>query len=148
MVGVANDAVSLELNGTRVPVAGSRFNLTLELNPGKNGFDLQATDAVGNVSVTRLQTFLDIEPPEILSVDLRRDGGDAAPIQLIVEVSDVSGLVQAAPFLIAVDGVAYDGFLRCDSASGQCHGTVPPASGDLELIELIIEDYAGNAAFY
>ncbi len=148
LAGVADDAVSLELYGTLVPVAEGRFSLTLELKPGENGFDLLATDAVGNVSVTRLQTLLDIEPPEILSVDLSRDGGEDSTIQIVVEASDASGLVQAAPFLIAVDGVEYDGFLRCDSLSGLCRGTVPPAPGELELIELIIEDYAGNAAFY
>ncbi len=148
LAGVADDAVALELNGTVVPVIEGRFNLTLELEQGINNFDLQASDVVGNVSVTSLQTVLDIEPPEILSVEVFRDGGEDSPIQIEAQASDPSGLVQAAPFLIDVDGVEYDGFLRCDSASGVCRGTLPPVPGDLELIELIIEDYAGNTAFY
>lgn len=147
LAGTAEDAVRLELNGTTVPVVDGRFSLTLKLEPGENGFDLQATDAVGNVSVTRLQTLQDIDPPEILSVTLSRDGGDDGPIQIVAEARDISGLVQAAPFLISVGGTELDGFLRCDSDSGLCRGTLPAMPGDLELIELIVEDYAGNAAF-
>ncbi|MEX0285737.1 MAG: FecR domain-containing protein [Paracoccaceae bacterium] len=148
LAGIADDAVSLELNGTRMPVAEGRFSLTLNLEPGLNIFELRATDAVGNVSVTRLQTLLDVEPPEILSVDVRREGGANGPILIEAQASDASGLVQAAPFLLDVGGVEIEGFLRCDSATGLCRGTVPPTPGRPDLIELIIEDYAGNAAFY
>lgn len=147
LTGMAEDAVRVELNGTSVPVVEGRFNLTLQLEPGENGFDLSATDAVGNVAVTRLQTLLDIEPPEILSVTLDRPGGEDGAIRIVVEARDASGLVQAAPVLVSVGGEEFEGFLRCDSLSGVCRGTLPPAPGDLELIELVIEDYAGNAAF-
>ncbi|WP_186766414.1 FecR domain-containing protein [Phaeobacter marinintestinus] len=148
LAGSAGDAIRLELGGTQVPLVNGRFDLSMTLAPGLNSFDLAATDAVGNISVTQFSTLLDIDPPEILNVDLGRPQGDTGPIELLVEASDESGLRQAAPFVISIDGLEVDGFLRCDTESGVCRGSLPPEAGDLELIELIIEDYAGNAAFY
>ncbi len=147
LTGRADDASELLLDGTPVPLVNGRFDLSITLVPGANGFDLVASDETGNVSVTRLQTLLDIEPPEILSIDLRRPSGNGGPIELVVEASDASGLVQAAPFVIDIGGAEVDGFLRCDNATGICRASLPPEPGDLELIELILEDYAGNAAF-
>ncbi|MCA0869194.1 FecR domain-containing protein [Seohaeicola saemankumensis] len=145
--GSVGDAVKLELDGTQVPLAEGRFDLALTLAPGDNGFDLVASDAVGNVSVTRINTLLDVEPPEVLSVTLGRPKGDGGPIELVVVAQDASGLRQAAPFLITVDGAEREGFLRCDNDSGTCRASLPGEPGALEVIEIIIEDYAGNAAF-
>jgi len=147
LAGGADDAVRLELNGTLLPLVDGRFDLTLELEPGENDFDLVATDAVGNVSVTRLSSVLDIDPPEVIRVELSRPEGNSGPIEIIAEATDASGLVQAAPFVISIGGIEVDGFLRCDSASGICRASLPPQPGALELIELVVEDYAGNAAF-
>ncbi len=147
LAGQAGDAVRLELDGTEVPLKDGRFDLALTLQPGRNAFELAASDAVGNVSVTPLRTLYDIDPPEILRVELGRSQGPGGPIEILVEAADESGLRQAAPFVIAVDGNEVEGFLRCDSAAGICRASLPPEPGALELIELIIEDYAGNAAF-
>ena len=38
------------------------------------------------------------------------------------------------------------GFLRCDSAAGVCREALPPEPGELALVEVTVEDYAGNAA--
>ena len=119
----------------------------MTLSPGANDFELVAVDAVGNVSVTRLSTLLDVDPPEVLSVELGRPQGDSGPIEIDVQARDASGLRQAAPFVISVDGAEIEGFLRCDSVSGMCRAVLPPEAGELELVELIIEDYAGNTAF-
>ncbi len=147
LAGRSGDAVRLELNGTLVPLAAGRFDLTVQLQPGENGFDLRATDAVGNVSVTRLLTLLDVDPPDILRVELTRPDGVAGPIEIVAEARDASGLAQAAPYVIAIGGEEVAGFLRCDSDSGLCRATLPPQPGALELIDLEIDDYAGNAAF-
>lgn len=144
--GSAGDAVRLELNGKALPLTDGRFAVTLDLQPGENPFELVASDAVGNVGVTRISTLLDIDPPQVLRVDLTRQGADG-PIELTVEAQDASGLRQAAPFTLAIGGEEVQGFLRCDSAAGLCRASLPPRSGALELIELVIEDYAGNAAF-
>lgn len=148
LAGHAGDAVSLTLGGTLVPLgAQGRFDLTLTLTPGENAFELVASDAVGNLSVLPLNTVLDIDPPRILGVDLGRPQGAAGPIDLTVRAEDASGLRQAARFVIAVGGAERAGFLRCDSAAGLCRASLPAEPGALQLIELIIEDYAGNAAF-
>lgn len=147
IAGSAGDAVRLELDGTEVPLTGGRFDLNLTLAPGQNAFELVAGDAVGNVAVTPIRTLYDIDPPEILRVELGRSQGPDGPIEILVEAADESGLRQAAPFVIAIDGVEAEGFLRCDSAAGLCRASLPPEPGALELIELIVEDYAGNAAF-
>lgn len=145
--GLAEDAVRLELNGSDLPLSEGRFDLSVTLSPGVNTFDLVATDAVGNVTAKRLETLLDIDPPEIASVVLNRPQGDGGPIEIEAVASDASGLRQAAPFLIRIGAEEVEGFLRCDSTSGICRVSLPPQDGALELVELMIEDYAGNAAF-
>jgi len=147
LAGSASDAVTLEMNGAQAQLVEGRFDLNLTLNQGENQFDLVASDATGNVSLTHLEILLDVDPPEILRADLRRPKGVGGPIELEVEATDASGLRQAAPFVMSVGGVERDGFLRCDAASRLCRASLPPEPGELELIELIIEDYAGNTAF-
>lgn len=145
--GRAGDAQGLMLNGTPVPLAGGAFDLTVTLQPGPNTIELVATDAVGNVTVRKLDTLLDLEPPLIGAVVVDRPEGDGGPITIEARASDASGLRQAAPFVLRVGAEEIEGFLRCDTASGICRTSLPPQAGQLELIELMIEDYAGNAAF-
>ncbi|MBB97454.1 MAG: hypothetical protein CML68_23000 [Rhodobacteraceae bacterium] len=145
--GQAGDATRLELNGAPVPLSDGRFDLVVPLDPGLNAFELVASDAVGNVTVSQLQTLYDIDPPDVLSVDLSRPSGADGPIEIVVRAEDASGLVQAAPYVIAIGGAEREGFLRCDTQSGTCRASLPAEPGRLELIELIVEDYAGNAAF-
>ncbi|MEO0938491.1 MAG: FecR domain-containing protein [Pseudomonadota bacterium] len=145
--GDAGDANTLTLNGTDVPLSGGRFQVTLRLEPGENSFDLIASDIVGNVAATRLATLYDIDPPEILSADARRPSGASGPIVIEAEATDASGLRQAASYVIEIGGTEREGWLRCDNATGLCTATLPAEAGDLRLIEIVIEDYAGNAAF-
>lgn len=147
LAGSAGDAVSMEVNGVAVPLRDGRFALTLELQPGVNTFGLTARDAVGNVAATRLQTLLDLAPPEISDVTLTRPRGEDGPIELLVRAEDASGLVQAAPFLIMVRTEEIAGFLRCDATRGLCSASLPAQPGALELLEIVVEDYAGNAAY-
>ncbi|MCD9147778.1 FecR domain-containing protein [Pseudophaeobacter flagellatus] len=144
--GFAGDATALELNGSPVTMTSGRFALDLVLQPGLNIFELAASDAVGNVNVKQFQSVLDLAPPEILAIDFSRPQGVKGPIELKVAAKDASGLRQAAPFIVAVGGTEIEGFMRCDSASGLCRTTLPPQDGALRVIELIIEDYAGNTA--
>lgn len=147
LTGDAGDAQSLTFNGTAVPLTEGRFDLSVTLTPGVNAFELVAADAVGNVAVRRLETLLDIEPPVILEVAVTRPQGEDGPITIEARAEDASGLRQAAPFVLRVDADEIEGFLRCDAATGVCRTSLPPQAGELDLIELMIEDYAGNAAF-
>lgn len=148
LTGSAGDAVSLRLDGTQVPLdAAGRFDLSMTLVPGANGFDLVASDAVGNVNVARIDTLLDIDPPLVQSVELSRPQGADGPILLEVRASDASGLRQAASYVVSVGGIEREGFLRCNSDSGICRASLPPEPGELRVTEVVIEDYAGNAAF-
>lgn len=147
LAGLAGDAVSVALNGAPVPLLDGRFQLDVPLNPGPNAFDLVAVDAVGNVHAARLQTLYDIDPPDVQSVDLSRPDGVGGPIELVVVASDASGLRQAAPYVLQIGETEREGFLRCDTATGICRASLPAEPGALRLIEVMIEDYAGNAAF-
>ncbi|MEL6450684.1 MAG: FecR domain-containing protein [Pseudomonadota bacterium] len=147
LIGTAMDATQLTINGVDVPLEEGRFAFSLSLSPGLNLFDLVATDAVGNVNAARLQTLYDIDPPEVTSVDVSRSGGANGPIEITVAATDASGLRQAASYLLRVGEAEREGFLRCDNATGVCRASLPPEPGALELIEVVIEDYAGNAAF-
>ena len=145
--GSAGDAVRLELDGNAVPLRDGRFDLALTLAPGPNGFDLVASDAVGNVALTRISTLLDIEPPQVLRTELSRPEGSGGPIRLQVQARDQSGLRQAAPFVIRIGDGERAGFLRCDGQTGTCSASLPPEPGTLAIVEIAIEDYAGNVAF-
>ena len=145
--GDAGDAAKLTLNGAPVTLNDGRFAIETVLEPGDNIFELVAGDATGNLRVLRLETLLDVEPPEILNVDLSRPEGRGGPIELRVEARDASGLRQAATYLIRIGDVEREGFLRCNAMQGVCSATLPPEPGALELIEVAVEDYAGNTAY-
>jgi hypothetical protein len=144
VAGLAEGAVAVSVNGAPARLAGAAFDAVATLAPGPNAVEVVATDAVGNVAVERLETAFDADPPEILSAVARRPDGEAGPIEVAVEARDGSGLRQAAPFILSVGGTERRGFLRCDG--GWCRETLPPEPGELRLVEVIVEDYAGNAA--
>jgi hypothetical protein len=145
--GDAGDAMSLTLDGQAVVLAEGRFRITTTLQTDVNDFDLRAADAVGNVTALRLQTVYDIDPPLITRAEATRPQGAAGPITIEVAASDPSGLRKSATYLIDIGGVEQDGFLRCDSATGMCRASLPPETGPIQLIEVAVEDYAGNTAF-
>lgn len=145
VAGRAEGAAEVTVNGVPARLADGRFEATASLAPGPNAIEIVATDRVGNVGVSRVETIFDDAPPEIVSAAIRRPDGPAGPIEVVVEARDGSGLRQAAPFVATVGGVERRGFLRCDAA-GLCRETLPPEPGALRLVEVEVEDYAGNAA--
>lgn len=147
MIGNAGDAAEMRVNGVDVPLTSGAFEVALNLPPGVNVFDLVATDPVGNVTATRLQTVYDIEPPVVQDITISRPQGEAGPIEIALRASDESGLRQAAQYVLQVGSEERAGFLRCDSATGLCRATLSAQPGALQLIKVIVEDYAGNAAF-
>jgi hypothetical protein len=146
LAGGVGDAVTVAVNGAAARLDGGRFDAAPTLTPGTNAIEIVATDAAGNVSVKRVETVYDIDPPTIAAATVGRPEGDGGPIEIVVEASDASGLRQAAPFVLTVGGVERRGFLRCDGASGTCRETLPPEPGALALLEVEVEDYAGNVA--
>jgi hypothetical protein len=146
IAGSAGDAAALTLNGAPVALAGGRFVAAATLVPGPNALELVATDTVGNVTLLRVEALLDTDPPEIVSAGATRPAGAAGPIEMEVAARDASGLRQTARYILSVGGVERSGFLRCDAAAGLCRDTLPPEPGELRVIEVVIEDYAGNAA--
>lgn len=147
ITGTAGDAVNLTLDGQPIAVTDGTFNIATELQPGINDFDLLATDAVGNVTAVRLQTVYDIDPPVITRAEVTRPEGNAGPITIEVAATDPSGLRKSATYLLEIGGAERDGFLRCDSGAGICRASLPPETGQIQLIEVAVEDYAGNTAF-
>lgn len=147
ITGDAGDAVALTLNGAEVALVAGRFALPVTLVPGVNDFELIARDAVGNVTSRRLQSVYDIDPPVITRAQASRPQGSSGPIEITVDASDPSGLRRSATYLIEIGGAEVEGFLRCDPATGSCKASLPPEPGQLQLIEVAVEDYAGNIAF-
>lgn len=147
--GMLDEAAQLTLAGTPVTVASDgRFSTELALVPGKNQFDLRAEDAAGNVALMSVETVLDLDPPEILDVRIERPEGDSGPIEIEVRASDLSGLRQAAPYLVEIGNREREGYLRCDSVNGLCRATLPAEAGEMELLEVVVMDYAGNEAIW
>ncbi|MEQ9693836.1 FecR domain-containing protein [Shimia sp. SDUM112013] len=148
LAGTVTGAVSLEVDGRDEALSDGRFTLSLPLAPGRNRFALRALDAAGNVGLLAVETVLDLDPPEIVSVSLDRPEGDTGPIEISVEARDISGLRQAAQFIVMVGDAEREGYLRCDSAAGLCRATLPAEPGEVELVEVILQDYAGNEAIW
>lgn len=146
--GSAGDATALAVNGVAEALApaqgGALFDLALALLPGENAIELVATDAVGNVGLRRFVVIRDSEPPILGRARIARIGGADGPIEIRIDASDATGLRQAAAFGARVGGVERRGFLRLDPGAGAYVGTLPPAPGALELIDVAVEDYAGN----
>ncbi|MBE1296221.1 MAG: hypothetical protein GJ678_08255 [Rhodobacteraceae bacterium] len=145
--GHVGDAVSLLVNGDEIPLNAERFAYDVQLVAGRNKIELLAVDAVGNVAVKQLNTVFDTDPPEVLGVEVTRPDGASGAIAIEVQARDESGLRQAAPFVIEVGGREVSGYLRCETLAEMCRGILPPEPGDLLLVEVMIEDYVGNAAF-
>ena len=140
------DAVSATLNGAPMEIFDGFFVMQVTLQPGRNVFEFRAEDAAGNAGVLVVETVLDLDPPEIVEARMTRPGGEGGPIEIVVEARDASGLRQAAPYLVEVGDEEFEGYLRCDSAGGICRASLPAASGDMTLVEVIVQDYAGNEA--
>lgn len=144
LTGTLGDAVTLELNGAKQDIFDGSFAMQAALTEGPNLLELRAVDAAGNVGVLVVETLLDLTPPEILDAGMARPQGEDGPVEIVVTAQDVSGLRQAAPYLVEVGDEEFEGYLRCDSGRGICRASLPPKSGDMRLIEVVVQDYAGN----
>ncbi len=144
LTGTLGDAVSLQLNGAPQDIFDGSFAMQVALAEGQNMLELRATDAAGNVGVLVLETRLDLTPPEIVDVRIWRPQGEVGPVEIVVEALDDGGLRQAAPYLAQVGDQEFEGYLRCDSRRGICRATVPPTPGEMRIIEVVVQDYAGN----
>lgn len=143
--GKAGDAATLEVNGTDLALTDGSFETLLSLVPGPNPVRLVATDRVGNVAMQDLTVVLDLDPPEVGRAEVRRTGGADDGIEIVVAATDATDLKQAAEYTLSVGGEERKGYLRYDPASGVYRETLPPAQGRLKLVEVTVEDYAGNA---
>ncbi|MGR3636218.1 MAG: FecR domain-containing protein [Shimia sp.] len=147
LTGVFGDAVSLKIDGQKIEMFDDFFAKQIALTPGRNAFELRAEDAAGNVGVLAVETLLDLEPPKITSANMLRPNGESGPIEIVVTATDEGGLRQAAPYLVEVGDAEFEGYLRCDSRAGVCRASLPASEGEMSLIEVIVQDYAGNEAF-
>ena len=87
-----------------------------------------ASDLVGNVSVEKLEIFLDQQPPELVRQSLSPDqasGGDAVTVEVVA--SDASGMKQAAAFSLQVGDRSLADFLRFNRASQSYRATIVSA---------------------
>jgi FecR protein/Glucodextranase, domain B len=150
--GFARGAVEVLLNGRPIGIRDDSFDETVTLVAGANEIEMVATDLVGNVRVERWDVSLDQEPPTLLGHRLSSDqAAPGQPFVIEVEASDASGLKQAAPFTVQIGRASHSDFLRLNPATGSYRATVVPpqgASGRLALIDLELEDYAGNRQRY
>ncbi|GAA6179273.1 hypothetical protein NBRC116594_07110 [Shimia sp. NS0008-38b] len=144
LTGTLGDAVTLRLNGVKQDIFDGSFAMQVDLSEGKNKIELLAIDAAGNVGVLLLETFLDLTPPEVSEAVITRPQGTSGPIEIVVRALDESGLRQAAPYLAEVGDKEFEGYLRCDTAAGLCRASLPETDGEMRLIEVVLQDYAGN----
>jgi hypothetical protein len=150
--GFAHGAAQVLLNGRPIKLLDDSFDETVTLRTGANNVEMVATDLVGNVRVERWEVSLDQEPPELLGHSLSSNQvSPGQPFVIEVKASDASGLKQAAPFTVQIGGTTYSDFLRLNRGTDSYRATVIPpqgANGGLALIDVELEDYAGNKQRY
>jgi hypothetical protein len=138
----------LTIDGRPATLIDDTFEETITLRQGRNAIELVATDLVGNVSVEKLDVFLDLEPPELVRQAVAPSrAAPGARVSVEVVANDASGMKQAAPFTLRVGDATLSDFLRFDASSQSYRSTlVLPAGmeGPVALTDVELEDYAGN----
>ncbi len=150
--GRVEGGVELLVDGQPAQLVEEEFDHTITLQQGANKIELVASDLVGNVSVEKLEIFLDQQPPELVRRSLSADrasGGDAVTVEVVA--SDASGMKQAAAFSLRVGDHSLSDFLRFNRASQSYRSTIvlpKDMNGKIELSDVELEDYAGNKKRY
>jgi hypothetical protein len=150
--GRVDGGVKLVVDGQPAQLIEEAFDQTITLQQGANQIELAASDLVGNVSVEKLEIFLDQQPPELVRQSLspdRASGGDAVTVEVVA--SDASGMKQAAAFSLQVGDRSLSDFLRFNRASQSYRSTIvlpKEMNGKIELTDVELEDYAGNKKRY
>jgi hypothetical protein len=143
---------SLLIDGRPATLIEDTFDETVTLSQGPNAIELVATDLVGNVSVEKLEVFLDQEPPQLVSQKVSPSRADpGATVTVEVVASDASGMKQAAPFSLRIGDATVSDFLRFNPQSGSYRSTVVVSEGTqgpVALQDIELEDYAGNRQRY
>jgi hypothetical protein len=147
--GRVEGARSLTVDGRPARLIDDGFDETATLRQGLNTVELVATDAVGNVRVERFEVALDQTPPELVGYRVSPQQVRAGePVQVEVSARDASGLRKAAPFRLRVGDTDHADFLELGSAGAYRKSVLLPgsAAGRVRLLEVEVEDYAGNQA--
>jgi FecR protein/Glucodextranase, domain B/LysM domain len=138
----------LLIDGRPATLIEDTFEESITLRQGRNAIELVATDLVGNVTVEKLDVFLDQEPPELVRHEVAPSrAAPGARVSVEVVANDASGMKQAAPFTLRVGDATLSDFLRFDPSSQSYRSTlVLPAGmqGPVALTDVELEDYAGN----
>jgi hypothetical protein len=138
----------LMIDGRPATLIDDTFDESITLRQGRNAIELVATDLVGNVSVEKLDVFLDQEPPELVRQEVAPSrASPGARVSVEVVANDASGMKQAAPFTLRVGDATLSDFLRFDPSSRSYRSTlILPAGmqGPVALTDVELEDYAGN----
>jgi hypothetical protein len=143
---------NLSIDGRPTTLIDGTFDEAVTLRAGPNAIELVAIDLVGNVSVEKLDVFLDQEPPRLVGQKVVPNrAAPGASVTVEVEASDASGMKQAAPFSLRIGNATITDFLRLDPSSQSYRSTlvVPRGmEGPVALKDVELEDYAGNRQRY
>ena len=124
--GRVDGGVKLLVDGQPAELIEEEFDQTITLQQGANQIELVASDLVGNVSVEKLEIFLDQKPPELVRQSVSPDqasGGDAVTVEVVA--SDDSGMKQAAGFSLQVGDRSLADFLRSIEPAELSHDDCP-----------------------
>ena len=142
----------LLIDGRTATLINDTFEESITLRQGRNAIELVAIDLVGNVSVEKLDVFLDQEPPQLVRQGVSpSQAAPGATVSVEVVANDASGMKQAAPFTLRVGDATLSDFLRFDPSSQSYRSTlIVPAGiqGPVALTDVELEDYAGNRQRY
>lgn len=148
--GTVANTTRLTCNGVQVPMTGSTFKHSLQLQPGKNTITLIAFDDMDNQCVVQNEIMLDKTPPELLDHSLLvKATATADVIDVKVKARDSSGLRRTASIELLAGDMLSSGFLLYNAGTQMYEGSFKYPRGALKeakakLKTLVLEDYYGN----
>lgn len=146
--GKTEPGVLFTVNNKPVALVNGRFQAEIALKNGINRIEMQASDAVGHVTVKAVEILFDGSAPELVSHSVKAVA--AGPVMLVtveIDARDASGLARVAPVKLAAGGRDYSGHLLLNRAKKRYRGTVRvpvAAEGDIRLTNVTLLDDAGN----
>lgn len=140
---------SLFIKSELINLANNKFEKTLNLNEGKNSFDIVAMDIAGNRVSKSISVTMDSVPPTLLAHKFQQDLQNRDEYIIEVTASDISGITKRAIVTVTINGVDKEIILKLTNDKVYTKKIfVNKSSFTPHMKYILLEDYLGNKKKY